>query len=501
MGVHLTDPKGEGNMPGKQLTLFKRQNTSLRRQVEELKYRAENNRLHVENSLSELISSAQSQSNLTSLNPIIQNNLYAPLTLNWPVLSYMYKTHGIIQAAIDMPVQDALRGGIDIRSGELGHDEIKDMKDFMEEFEVLEKLSEAFNWVRLYGGGGLIANTGEDPEKPLTIAGIRKGATLDFYPVDRWELQTPTMNPGMDWTILKFGIPMNEEFYTFYGNKIHRSRILTMSGKSAPHMIRWQLQGWGMTEVERMVEPFNTFLRMENVIYELLQEAKIDVMKMKGFNNQLLSAGGTAGMRRRIELAMEMKSYNHTLAMDAEDDFQQKQITFTGLAEVKKENRMAIACTTRSPEAKLFGQGASGFSSGEDSIENYNCMVESEVRTKLRRPIRKLLKIVSQVMFGTVHDFDFDFMPLRIMSSVEEEQVKTSKQARTTGLYSLGILTAQEAAEQMEHDKLIGADTAVARGALPEPPMLGGEPGEEEEGGEEGGKEKPGKEKPGKSKE
>ncbi len=60
--------------------------------------------VELRNSLAAVVAGAQMQSNLTSFNPIIQNNIYAPLSINWQILTYMYKTHGIIQTAIDMPV-------------------------------------------------------------------------------------------------------------------------------------------------------------------------------------------------------------------------------------------------------------------------------------------------------------------------------------------------------------------------------------------------------------
>jgi uncharacterized protein len=441
------------------------------KQVSTLRAALETKRMNVENSLSSLVEAAASQSNLTSFDPLVQNNLYAPLSLNWPLLTYMYKTHGIIQTAIDMPVQDALRGGLNLRSAEIGHDEIKDMQDFLEE-KVFDVFAEASIWRRLYGGGAIIINTNaENLSTPLKKSEL---SSLEFYAADRWELQSAQVGikHRMDWKSMGYGVSEDSEHFQFYGNKIHRSRVITMCGKTAPRLIRQQLQGWGLSELEKMVAPFDTSLRLDNVIYELLKEAKIDVVRMDGFNDQLISAEGTAGLRRRAQLVHEMKGYNSTLAMDIKDEFEQKTLAFTGLAEMTKINMTKLACAFRIPEAKLFGQGASGFSSGEDSIENYNCMVESEVRSKMRAPIRKILKLVSIAMFGEEFDIDFDFAPLRIMSSSDEENVKTSKQNRIHQNYDKGLLTAKEAAEAMEHEKLIGADTAVARGMEPERPMM-----------------------------
>lgn len=428
------------------------------------------------NNLAQLVDAAQQQSNLTSFNPIIQNNIYSPITLNWALLTYFYKTHGIIQTAMEIPVLDALRGGIDITSKEVSPDEIKDLQDYIEEIGLLDTMAETMVWVRLYGGGAIIINSNQNPEQPLTKKDLYK---MEFYAANRWELQSPGTNPKIPWDMLGFGVPIDQEYFTFYGQKIHRSRVLVIPGKSAPYIIRWQLQGWGMSEVERMVEVFNKYIKTDNVIYDLLEEAKIDVIGIKGFRDQLLSAAGTRAMISRMEQMNSLKSTNRAILKDVDDTYDQKQLSFSGLAELTKENRIGIASALRIPMTKLFGISASGFNSGEDDIENYNAMVESEVRQKLRRPLRKLLRLLFIAKFGDEFDFNFEFKPLRVLGGKEEEEIKTSKQNRIHQNLDKGMYTPQEAAQAMEKEKLIEGGTAVASGMEPTPLRQDLNPGEE----------------------
>jgi phage-related protein (TIGR01555 family) len=453
-------------------------------EIQQIKNQIDSRGAQALNSLSGLVESAGVQSNLTSLNPMIQNTLFAPLTLQWSLLTYLYKTHGIIQTAIDMPVLDALRGGVDIHSGELSHDDTKALLELEEEVGAFSALSEAMVWVRLFGGGGLIVNTNQTPEQPLSLTGLKK---IEFYPFSRWELQAPGINPKSPWEMMGFGAPIDSEFFTFYGKRIHRSRVLTISGKAAPYVIRWQLQGWGMSEVEKMLEDFNKYLRTSNVLYELLEEAKIDVYKLDGFNAQLMSAAGTAKTQQRMALVNQLKNFNKAITMDMKDDYEQKQLAFGGLSDVMKENRIGIASALRIPMTKLFGLSAAGFNSGEDDIENYNAMVESEVRQKLRRPLKQILKFLCAVKFGEPFDVSFEFKPLRMMSSVEEENIKASKQNRAVQLYQAGLLTVEEVAGALEHEKLIEADTDASKGLVDDTrgQETGGGPGEGDEGEEE----------------
>lgn len=433
---------------------IKLENSKLKAKLGQLENQHELIGQQLQNSFASLFQGAFPQANMTSFGDILSTNIYTPLTLQWNILTYMYKTHGLIQTAIDMPVLDALRGGLEIHSAELDKDDIKDLHDDLERSETLVHLRNATIWARLYGGGGLVIITDQDPATPLDESRVK---LLDFYAADRWEL-TQNM-PGT-------------ESYTFYGKMIHKSRVLKIKGKEAPSVIRRQLNGWGMSEVERMVEDFNSYIKTKSVTYDLLTEAKVDVYRLKGFSQQLITAAGTAKTIARIQTMNAMKSTNNAVLLDLEDEFEQKQITFTGLAEVMKQNMVGIASALRIPMTKLFGLSAAGFSSGEDDIENYNAMVESEVREPLRPVVRKVLELKSFQLFGEKLDMVFNFKPLRVMSSVDEENVKTQQSARLMDYYTKGLLDPQETMEIAEKEKLVPIESKVSKGAMPEPPMI-----------------------------
>ena len=175
----------------------------------------------MQNSLTGLISTAFPTSELNSFNTLSYNANYAPLTINWNTLMYLYKTHGTLQTAIDMPVQDAFRGGLEFSSPELDKDDFKDLDDHMERNDVYQTFRMVEIWARLFGGAALLVNiVGDDPEKPLDYQRIKKGQQIKFYAANRWEL-TETSGRYAD-------------FYNFYGARMHHTRVVTISGKEAP---------------------------------------------------------------------------------------------------------------------------------------------------------------------------------------------------------------------------------------------------------------------------
>lgn len=438
------------------LSTLERRINALNKENDGLKKNTELRNQTISNSLFGLATNLGATAPMNSFSTLAYYNIYAPLTINWTLLTYMYKTHGILQTAIDMPVLDAIRGGIDIHSDELDPDDIKDLQDLLEEGNVLNVIGEAMVWTRLYGGGAILVNAddGLDAINPLNTKRLKR---VELYAANRWEIVSQRRY---------------NDNYNFYGTVLDKSRVLTMGGKAAPYLIRWTLQGWGMSEMERMISDFNLYERTKDVVYELLKEAKIDVFQFENFTAQLASQAGTNLTISRVQIMNQLKSFNNAIVLDAKDKFEQKQITFAGLADVQKQNMIYIASALRMPLTKLFGLSASGFNSGEDDIENYNAMVESEVRNPLRQVIRQVINLLCNLKWGREFDIAFDFKPLRVLGAVEEEQVKTSKNARYLSLYGQGLLTAQEIMGLQQSEKLVNISTEVADGADPERPDM-----------------------------
>lgn len=453
-----------------QLKALKEQNLELRN----------SNAMHAKelrNGLSGLTTAAFNQFNITSFNPLFQANIAAPITLNYTFLNYFYKTHGIIRTAVMQPVLDALRGGINVKSGEMEEEKIEEMMDFVEEHDILNSVvGVASGWSRLFGGGAIIVNDGaSDMSAPLPEDGpIRE---LRLYPASRWELGAPhklaqdgavvtTDNP---WEYLA---AKNQDHYNYYGQKLHKTRVITMSGAEAPWMIRWQLQGWGMSIVEQMIEDFNLYIRTRNVLYDLLNEAKVDVFMVEGLSDTLLSPGGEQKVLRRTQTVQMAKNMNNALLMDSKDTYEQKQLTFTGIADVMRENKMGIASACRMPISKIFGIGATGFSSGEDDIENYVALVESECRQPMRPAIRKVLNLIQRHLWGAEFQTKIEFKPLRIMSAKDEEDVKDKKFNRGMAMVDHQMMTSEEMGDMCHKEGLISVETAAQRGELEEFPEV-----------------------------
>jgi phage-related protein (TIGR01555 family) len=405
---------------------------------------------------------------------LAEGNAYTPLSLNRILLSYSYLTQGLVQTIINQPVLDAFRGGFRIKTSELNEDEIASlMNDFKRPRALnvrasrrlnpntgvnqnksdLETVQQTLFWARLYGGAGLIVNTAQNFASPLDVSAIGKDSPLEFLAADRWELILSQTNI--------FG--ENPVPFNYYGVPLHRSRVIKVLGVEAPSYIRLRLQGWGMSEIERCIRAINSFIKFEKLVFELLDEAKVDVFKIQGFNDSLLTDDGTANATRRIQLANQMKNFQNALTMDVEDDYSQKQLSFSGLAEIWDQIRTNLSSDLKIPKNKLFGDSATGFGGGQDSLENYNSLVEG-VRMSADPLLFEVFDLRCQQKFGFIPEYEIEWAPLKILDGVQEEQVKASKQKRIMEQFQARLITGVEASRALKTDGLLNMDTEVSKG-------------------------------------
>ena len=417
----------------------------------------------INNSLTSLVSGlyqggaigAYGGSQLSQTDTMFKNNRWYLISNYRQLLSEMYIEHGIVQTLVDQPVDDAFSRGYTIKSGELDADDIEKLEVYLERSRFIETLKTALKWSRLYGGGAILIVDEDKPDTPFDITKLNEKSNIELKAVDLWELYQ--LNAGVVLDVYSEDkLPDGGDFFHYYGKRVHKSRVYRIEGKEAPSFTRPRLRGWGLSVMEKVVRSLNQYLKNQDVIFELLDEAKVDVYKITGFNSALMTAGGTAKVSNRIQAGNMIKNFNHAVTMDKEDDYEQKQISFSGMAEILVQIRQGIAADLRMPVTKLFGISSAGFNSGEDDIENYNAMIESEIRSKVKYITVDLIGLACQKLFGFIpEDLQIEFKSLRILSAKEEEDVKDRKFNRVQSALQIGGISTDEYKQAINKDSLL----------------------------------------------
>src|SRR5690606_28947268 len=156
------------------------------------------------------------------------------------VLSQAYVEIGLVQTICDVPVDDALRGGINIKSKQLEESQLEELISVIDRDGDLIEVGQAAKWNRLFGGAGVLVLTDQDPEEPLDWDSL-ENEKVDFRAVDMWELFWDKQNT--EDTDLSGNLEIFDH-YNYYGEQVHRSRVLRLKGLTAPSFIRPRLRGW-----------------------------------------------------------------------------------------------------------------------------------------------------------------------------------------------------------------------------------------------------------------
>lgn len=371
----------------------------------------------------------------------VQVNTRPELISNYrTTLSYAYAEYGIVQTLCEQPALDAFRTGFSITAKDLTTEQIAKIESFVSRKQFIKRIIEAITWSRLYGGGALIVNSRQNPSTLLNREKLYGDTSFDLISADMWEL-FPDKFEGRLINPLEEKDPSLK--FNYRGQaQLNQSRVICVYGKKAPSFLEPRLRGWGMSELERVVRSINSYLKNQNLIFELLDEAKIDVYQLNRFNESMMTPQGTEGVRKRVQLANSLKNYLNALVMDSADKYEQKQLSFGGLAEILGQIRLGVASDLKMPLTKLFGVSAAGFNSGEDDIENYNSMVESEIRSQVKYIVIEVLELVCANLFGFVpENLNIEFKPLRSLSAEQEENKKNSEFNRLIQTFSNGLCT------------------------------------------------------------
>ena len=393
------------------------------------------------------------QSNIASIGEVLTGSSSFLLSLRYIQLANTYKSNGFAKLAVDLPVNDAFRdGGFTLDSQTLTSDQILELQNYMQDKGDIITLKDCARWGRLYGGGVILVNTEQDSDTPFNPETI-KNKEVEFLACDRWQCfpQARSLYLAEKFTLQDLSLGEDGNIVT-----IDKSRLKVFTGETQPYYIRNKLGGWGASIFEAIIPALSQYIKANNVILELLDEAKIDILKIFGLSDLLLSKDGESLVKERLKIFSEEKNFKSVGAMDAQDDYVQKQMSFGGLDRLLDKIMLLICSSLRIPYSKVFGKGASGFSSGEDDLENYNGMVMSTIREPLTPILKWMIDIRCYQLFGRkVDDIVINWKPLRVLSEVEQQNVINQKVQNLTQLAQLGVLTNKQVAEQLTTEKII----------------------------------------------
>lgn len=408
-------------------------------------------------------------------------------------LDAAYRSSWLVGRVVDAVAEDMTKDGVTFFS-EMDPDSIEKMQASLTRLGVWQSLADTIKWARLYGGAiAVILTDGADYSKPLRYTQVGRNTFRGLLVLDRWMIE-PSVGELITEISKDMGMP---KFYHVIPGisslpdvKIHYTRVLRFDGIKLPYYQRLFENLWGLSVVERMLDRLLAFDSATQGAAQLLYKTHLRVVKIKGFREALALGGKTEdAVVKQFEYIRRLQANEGLTVLDADDEFDYKQNSFSGIAELIDQFATQISGATNIPIVRLFGQSPSGFSTGETDLRNYYDDINKNQESTMRAPLTRLFEVICKSETGEElpEDFNFDFNPLWTLSDSEKATISATDVNSVSSVFSQGILKKSTALKELrQQSRVTGRFTNILEEEIEEAEAEPPEPDNNAIPGEEG---------------
>lgn len=384
------------------------------------------------------------------------------ITFNRNELTAIYHGCWVFRKIVDIPARDMWSRGITINND-------RDSEELKQVYGLYNKVKSdmiyATQQARIYGGAAaliMVDDGEEDLSKPLKLKNIKKGAPINFVITDRWYGLEWSSELVDDYASPEYGLPMYYSFFVdgeeeLIGQKIHHSRVLRFVNRRSPRIVEQQLQGWGISELEHVLQDLMNHENTKNSIASLLNKALMEIVKLEGMRNTMagLSAGNPQSSQMFAAQMNALNNYrtsNKMIFMDKSDEYQKEEYSFSGLSDILNSQKDIVAGAAEMPEVMLFGTNRAGLN-GDSPIELrlYANTILGRQDQEVRPVLDKLLPILFRICGMEVpKQLSYEFEGLLDVSNESKQSYLQSIVSNVIQLLDAGLITRKTALEEIQ---------------------------------------------------
>ena len=385
------------------------------------------------------------------------STVYTDTEINDIQLDNGYRFSWIVRKAVDLPAIDCLRKW---RTWNGEEDQNTKIKLEEQRLKVQPKIIDAIQKARLKGGAAVFINTGENVEEPLDWTKVKAGGIKALTVFDRTELTALELQND----------PMEENYGkpTFYyinakgGSasqaKIHYSHLAIFVGAKHPDV--WHQTGrnfgWGDSIIQQISQACKNADSTSAGIASLVFEANVDVFGIPDFMLNMGNKSYESKVIERLMLSAMGKGISGTLAHDAAETYNRKQINFTNLPDVLQKFLEIVCAAINYPITKFLGEQSKGLGDkGEGDMRNHY----DDIATKQTLEIQPAIQILDECLIRSAlgnrpDDLDYDWTPLQQLNEVQISEAG-EKVANTAAALSRTNFYDPQALEQATTARLV----------------------------------------------
>lgn len=408
---------------------------------------------------------------------------YAFMHLPLEQVESAYRTSWLMRQIIDIPAIDMTKAW---REWDAEPDVIAALEAEEKRLQLQHKIKRAVISARLWGGSALVigANDSDDPTEPLDPKNITEGG-LEFLTlfarnqISAGQLDTDPMSPfylqPKSWNLGGIG---------GHSQQVHPSRVIPFIANPAPEgSLLLQDTFWGDPVMASIQNALKNADVAQDGFGALIEEAKIDVIKVPGLMKNIASEEYETKLLNRLQAAQSGKSMWRALVLDGGEEWDQKSQNWGGVTNVLMAYMQIIAGAADIPVTRLLGASPTGLAStGEGEERDYQSMIESRQEEIITPALDRLDEVMVRSALGEYpDDLAWKWNPLKRMTEmeaaeVEERRSKTIKAYADTGLLDGDALAKIAANAMSQSGNWPGAEEAFREAEE----MEAEEPSEEE---------------------
>lgn len=376
-------------------------------------------------------------SGIGAANPKQAANTYTSAGANPIEVENAFRTSTWFGKIVDIPADDATRMG---RQWIATKEQITAIEAEEKRLGYFLKVRQAMKWKALYGGAGILIGVPGMLNQPLDVTRIGKNSIQFLTVLPRGRL--PGQGRDTSPTSPNFGLP---EFYRVGNETVHPSRVIRFSGPMTETAMQTG-DGWGDSIYDRLQDAVTNADLGASTIGALLLEAKKDIYKIKDLMSQMGNDQYTELLIKRFKSVQLAASVTGATLLDGTDEFEQKQITWTGLPDAVRLLLVIVSGAADIPVTRLLMTSASGLNAtGEGDLKNYYDNVKAKQELDLTPELAPLDEMLIRSALGSrPPSIWYAWRPL--WQPTMKEQADTNKtNAEADMIYSNSALIPQDA--------------------------------------------------------
>ena len=321
-------------------------------------------------------------------------------------LERFYEGNGLFSRIIDLPAEEAVKHGFEIK--DLADGKTKDFfEECLDELDWDENCMTAVKWARLFGGSiaVMLIDDGKGLDEELDWENIKSIDEIkvydrsllvpDYASMYEYESNDPSGARGS-----RLGLPRSYMVTSKYGTfNVHESRCLIFQNGVLPERTTNQIyQMWGLPEYIRIHRAVRDVEVAHGMAPKMLDRSVQAIYKMQNLAMEMATEEGEENILKRLQIIDLARGLLNSIVLDAEgEDYDFKSFSFTGVSDVINTTCNYLSAITNIPQTVLFGRSPAGMNAtGDGDMENYYNYVERIQKRMIKKNLRYLLAIIAK---------------------------------------------------------------------------------------------------------